>query len=63
MHIFTGSDNGEVCIYDLQTSEVVQKIRPVHDGPVVALDTHPKKQMVVFSSLQGNGNLEVYHAP
>lgn len=59
-HVFTGSENGEVCVYDLQTGDVFQKIEKVHDSPIVALDTHPSKQMLVYGALLGEaGTLRV----
>ena len=58
-HVFTGSDNGEVCVYNLQTGAVFQKIEnPLH-VPIIALDTHPSKQMFAFGALKGDATLSV----
>ena len=58
-HVFTGSDDGNVCIYDLQTGRAFQKIENYKDIPILALDTHPSKQMLVYGTLLRDPTLQV----
>jgi COMPASS component SWD3 len=62
MHIFVGSENGEVAIYNLHSCDVAQTVPAAHKSPVIALDSHPRKKMFAYGSIEGLGELHIFSA-
>ncbi|XP_068673004.1 WD repeat-containing protein 5-like isoform X1 [Montipora foliosa] len=48
--VISGSEDGHIFIWDLNTGEVVEKLVG-HTGPVLTCDAHPSQQIIVSGSL------------
>ena len=50
--IASGSEDGQVILWDVSSKDVMQKLDG-HEGPVLGVDTHPSEPMLVSGGLDG----------
>ncbi|EDW74634.1 uncharacterized protein Dwil_GK19416 [Drosophila willistoni] len=61
MWVVSGSEDKSICIWNLQTKELVQKLNTL-DDMVLCTDCHPKANMIVSGALQNSHGIKIWRS-
>ena len=51
--VTSGSEDGNLLFWNAETKELLQKTTAAHDAAIMAVDTHPTKEVIVTCSADG----------
>lgn len=60
--IVSGSEDGSVYLWDLQSKAIVQKL-DAHSAPVVGIDAHPSANIIASSSISPDNSIILWAIP
>jgi COMPASS component SWD3 len=59
-YIVSGSEDGRIWIWDLQSCQGVQVVEGAHQDVVVAVGTHPRLNMIATGSIDGDKTIKIW---